>query len=397
MAGLLCLVLPRLTDAAYEPEKFADSSRRWAINVGFAEYYNDNIDTTTKDPVSGRQSTAAVALKVNVPAERTFFRMNTIYGVTYSPDKVSGKTEQSVTFDGLLSHTFNPRLVVNVNDTVRYALEPSTSDIISGKSTQLQQSGNYLENNTVASLSYDLSRRWTTTVRGGWDLWRYDNSAVASNDDRDVYSINMDLTYSLTPRTFVGAGYRYSEDDYVTPGSNDIRNSTSNFGYLTFSHTFNPQLGINVNAGAQVTSFSGGTQDSSPFGDMALYYNYSRDTSMSLGFRYGITTTEAGVFRSSDTGTVFGRVNYQITPKLQAAVNGLFSHSTYQNPAPYSFPPGTPIPQGQDTFQVELSLTYVFNHWSSASLDYSYQEVNADIAGSSYTQNRVGLGLSLKY
>jgi hypothetical protein len=397
IAGWLCLVWPWLCQAAYEPEKLGDSSRRWAINVGFVEYYNDNINTTTANPQSGYQSHGEITFRANVPSEQTFFRMNSTYGLTYSPSQASGKTEQSAAFDGLLSHTFTPRLVASISDTMRYALEPAVSDIINGQSIRLQQSGNYLENNTAALVSYDLSRRWTMSVRGGWDFWRYESSASATNNDRDVYSAGMNLAYGLTPRTFLGAGYSYSESDYVTPGSNDLRNSTSNFGYLTFSHAFNPRLSINFNGGVQLTSLGGGTQDTSPSGDMALNYAYSRDITMSLGFRYGITTTQVGEFRSSDTATVFGNLNYHLTPKLQAAASGLYTRSTFRNPAPFSFPPGTPIPKGQDTFQVSLSLTYVFNRWSSASFDYSHQETTSDFVSNSFTQNRVGLGVSLRY
>jgi hypothetical protein len=324
--------------------------------------------------------------------------MNTTYGVTYSPDRTSGQTEQSVVFDGLLSHTFSPRLVANVNDTVRYGIEPPVSDIISGKSIQLQQSDNYVENNASTSVSYDLSRRWMMTVRGGWDLWRYESSVNASNNDRDVYTVGPQLVYSLTPRTFVGSGYSYTVTDFVYPGSNSLRNSTSHYGYLSFSHAFNPQLSINLDAGVQLVEHPDGTQDTAPAGDMALNYNYSKDMTVSLGFRYGLQTYSGdSVFRGTDTQTTYAQMSYRVTQKLQAALTGLFSYSSYQNPVPGAFPPGTPIPSGEDTFSVSLSLTYLFNRWSSASLDYSYQEVNSDIAGNSFTQNRVGVGVSIRY
>jgi hypothetical protein len=397
-AGLLCLLFPRLAPAAYEPERLPDTSRRWAINVGFFEYYNDNIDTTTKNPTAGQQSYGEIALRVNVPAEQTFFRMNTTYGVTYSPDRPSGKTEQSVVFAGLLSHTFTPRLVANLNETFRYALEPAVSDIINGQSTQLQQSGNYIENNTTTSISYDLSHRWVMTARGGWDLWRYETSVNSSNYDRDVYSGGMDLVYSLTPRSFVGAGYSYTTTDYVDPGSNSFRNADSNYGYLSFSHAFNPQLSINLDAGAQLVEYPGGTQDTSPAGDLALNYNVSKDMTVSAGFRYGLQTyTSSSAFRSTDTETFFAQANYRITQKLQASASGFYSYSTYQNPNPLYFAPGAPIPKSENSFSVNLSLAYMFNVWSSATLNYSHQEVNSDFSGGSFTQNRVGVGVSLHY
>jgi hypothetical protein len=394
---VFCTVLSRLADAAYEPEKLGDSSRRWAISVNSYGYYDDNINTTTTDRQSGFQNFTVIGLTANIPGDRTFFRMNSDYGVTYSPGRDTGEIEQSVVFNGLLSHTFTPRLVVNLNDTVRYALEPSITDIISGRSTQLQQSGNYLENNTGASINYDLSRRWTMSLSGGWDLLRYDSSIQASNNDRNVYSGGVNLSYGLTPQTFVGAGYRYSVSDYTTSGSNDFKNSTSHTLYGTFSHAFNPRLSISVDAGGQVAEFSNGNRNTSPYGNLALNYNVSQDLVASLGYRYGITLNQQDVFRSTDTGTLFGQLNYRFTPKLSATGSGLFSHSTYQNPDPAAFAPGTPIPKGEDAFQVRLSLNYMFNRWSSASIDYTYEDVNADLAGNSFTRNRIGVGVRLTY
>jgi hypothetical protein len=398
LAGLLCIAFARFAGAAYEPESLPDTSRRWSVSAGAYAYYNDNINTTTTNQLAGWQSYQEIKLRVNVPAEQTFFRMNTTYGVTYSPERTSGQTEQAVLFDGLLSHTFSPRLVVNLNENFRYALEPAVSDIINGQSIQLQQSANYIENNTAATINYDLSRRWQMSVRGGWDLWRYESGINSSNYDRDVYSTGMDLLYALTPRTFLGAGYRFTSTDYVNPGSNSYRNADSHYGYLVFNHAFNPQLSVNMDAGGQLVEYAGGTQDTSPAGDIAVNYNFSKDMTMSLGFRYGLQTyTSSSAFRSTDTQTTFAQMSYRVTRKLQASASGFYSYSEYQNPNPAFFAPGRPIPKNENSFSVNLSLAYIFNLWSSASVNYTYQEVNSDFSGNSFTQNRIGVGISIHY
>src|SRR5438477_11270163 len=71
LLGLACLVLPRPVLALYEPEKAGAASRRWAINVEFQEYYDDNINTTASNAVSGFQSSGTVGLKAETPAEQT--------------------------------------------------------------------------------------------------------------------------------------------------------------------------------------------------------------------------------------------------------------------------------------------------------------------------------------
>ena len=394
---LACLVLPRPALALYEPEKVGAASRRWAINVSSQGYYDDNINTTAKDQLGGFTSGATIGLRAEIPAEQTFFRMNSEYGVNYAPGRTSGEIDQTVVFSGLLSHTFTPRLVADLNATARYALEPAVSDIISGRSTQLQQSGNYFENNTAASISYNLSRRWTMTARGSWDLWRYDSSLNASNNDRSIYEGSADLIYSLAPRTFAGVGYRYSVQDYTYPGTNDARNAALQNVYLTFSHVFNPRLSANVNAGYESDSFGDGSQSTSPSGSLGLNYNYSRDAVVSLGFRYGFSATQNGQFGGSQTATFFCSANYRFTQKLFVTVNGLYANEQFLNPVPGAFIPGSPIPSSQDSYQIGLSLRYEFNRWVSTSLNYNYEEVVSQIAGNSFTRNRIGLGMNLSY
>ena len=381
----------------YEPERVGDATRRWAISASFQEYYDDNINTTTSNTVSGFQSGANVSLRAAIPREQTFFRMNSEYGVIYSPKQEDGDINQSVVFNGLLSHTFSPRLVADLFNTTRYALEPAITDIISGRSTQLQQSGNYFENNAGISISYNLSRRWIVTARGGWDVWRYDSSINASNNNRDVYTGGTDLIYSLAPTTFVGVGYRYTVSEYETPGTNDARNSTIQNVYLTLSHTFNPRFSASVNAGFESASFGNGSEDTSPSGSMSLNYNYSRDAVVSLGFRYGFSSTEVGAFRSTQTATLFGSANYRFTRKLFASASGIYANSTFQNPFPGFFAPGSSIPQDEDTYQIGLSLRYDFNSWVSSAVIYNYDEVVSQIDGRSYTRNRIGLEMRLSY
>ncbi len=200
----------------------------------------------------------------------------------------------------------------------------------------------------------------------------------------------------LSPRTFVGVGYRYTIVDYVNPGTNDARNSTAHELYLIFSHVFNPRLSFTANAGVDLQEFGDGTKDTAPSANVAVNYRYSDRATASLGFRYGITTTEVGLFRSTDSATLYGTANYQFTPNFSASLSGLYSQATFGNLQPGVIVIGTP-PQNEDTYRASLSLLYQFPRYVNLGLSYTYEDVTSDFPGRSFNRNRVTLRVDIRY
>src|SRR5207244_12377847 len=129
--------------------------------------------------------------------------------------------------------------------------------------------------------------------------------------------------YGLSPRTFTGVGYQFSVDDYVHPGSNDERNSTSQIGYFAFNQRFSSKFSSSMHGGMQLREFSGGTQDTSPFASASLNYNFARQGTASMGFRYSLFSTEVSGFRSTETAQLYGQARYRFTQKFSASTQGL--------------------------------------------------------------------------
>ncbi len=392
--ALLAVALP--ARAQYQPEQVGAGQRRWAISVGSILEYDDNINTTETQKQEGIRSGFTASLAGAMPREQTYIRMRYDFGGSYVTGRNQQGLEQSHVFDGLLSHEFSPRLKLDINDSLRRAVEPDLVEVTSGQGTQLQRRGDYLFNGAALSLGYDLTARWLVTLRAGMDLWRYDDPAFAAQNDRQVYSPAVELTHMLSPRTFVGVGYRYTIVDYVNPGTNDARNSTAHELYLIFSHVFNPRLSFTANAGVDLQEFGDGTKDTAPSANVAVNYRYSDRATASLGFRYGITTTEVGLFRSTDSATLYGTANYQFTPNFSASLSGLYSQATFGNLQPGVIVIGTP-PQNEDTYRASLSLLYQFPRYVNLGLSYTYEDVTSDFPGRSFNRNRVTLRVDIRY
>ena len=377
----------------YEPERFGDPSRRWAISVRTGGGYDDNPDTVSTNKQGSFVAGGAIVTQANLPLGQTFLRGRYQYQVSYTENRVGDELDESHSLDALLSHTFSPRLVLDLTDSARRGIEPELVEIQGGQPIELRRRGDYVFNSAGANLSYQLSRRWTASVRGNWELWRYDVDDVAFVNDRDSYLGNVECVYALSPRTYTGVGYQYLINEYDNPGSNDVRNSTAHIGYVTFSHTFNPRLSTAANVGAEFREFGDGTEDTAPSVSASLNYSFARDALATLGVYYSIALTEVGTFRSSDTTTIFARANYRLTQKLRVSVDGLYSLSSFRNPVPGTVNLG----DSEEAYRAGVTLSYDFTRLVSGFFNYNYDKADSDVSGRSFDRNRVGVGLNLLY
>ena len=108
-------------------------------------------------------------------------------------------------------------------------------------------------------MSYSLTPRWTASVSGNWDIWRYQEAAYATNNNHMDYSVTLSGVYSMNPRTALGVNYQYGGDIYNNPGFKNGLNADYNTGYLSLTHQFNPKLALVLNGGYTVRNSEDGT------------------------------------------------------------------------------------------------------------------------------------------
>jgi hypothetical protein len=363
------------------------------MNVSLREGYNDNVNTTSVNKEGSATTTIEPQLLVSIPLETTFFGLQYTYGTTYYSSRGS-KKDQSHTADLAFSHTFSSRLVLDVHDNVVRGLQPELVQVSAGVPVITRLRGDYLYNNLRGSLAYMLAQRWTASVSGGWQLWRYDDPGNSTSNDRDVYLATIGAAYTFNPRTTLGVNYQYGEVDYMNPGLNAARNSQSDTGFLTLVRRFSPKLSLQASGGYELRNFGDGTSATAPSANMSLSYSYAPKSALSAGFSYQLSTTEVAAYRATETASLFGQINHAVTLKLGVSANVAYSISTFQNPIP-----GLGLPAGleENAFLVGLRLTYEFKRWLNADLRYTYDQVSSDLAARVFDRNRVTMGLRLIY
>lgn len=379
--------------AVYNPFPLRDSTRPWALSLNTSVGYDDNINTTHANRDDSLTYGISPQALVNWVLEETFVGLRYTYSATYYEKRANW--DQSHSADFLFSHTFNPQLVLDMSDQFRRGVEPDLVELIAGVPVTIRRVGDYYYNNLSDTLTYNLSRRWTVSAAGSWQLWRYDDDTVAVTSDYDVYQEVGTLLYSVSPQTFVGANYRYAATRYKSPGINDARNSDGHAVYATLIQRFSPQLTALVNAGYEVREFEDGASSDSPYVVGSVSYSYAPGSAASLSVSYAFTDTGPGysTYRSSEAVVTALQVSHQITPKLRLSVSTSYSYGTYSDPLVVTVNQAL----NPETLSASAVLRYTFTSWLSSDLSYSYDLQFGDSAVTSFYRDRVSLGLRFVY
>jgi hypothetical protein len=381
------------TQAAYEPLKMPDPSRRWAVTLHTRGEFDDNINTAPSNERSSWKGVVEPELRVNVPLDQTFVGFRYGYRAVYFENRSGDPVDQEHRTDLTLAHTINPRLQLDLREQLRLGIEPElVEQRAAGDQLFRRRQGDYLYNSLEGGVSYNFTRRWTAALRGGWDHWDYEETQASIND-RDIYRGSLAMNYSIDRRTTAGVGYQFYHVDYDVPGPNDRRNSDAHIAYLSAVRRFNPQLSGQANVGVELREFGDGASDIGPWLDTSLTYNYGPQSAATLGFRYSITSTEVGTFRSADSADILVQITHRLTAKWVVSGTSTFSLDHFSNPVV----PGVSEDLTEETLSLAVSTRYQFTRWLSADLRYSFDQVTSDIAGREFTRNRISLGCRLVY
>ncbi len=419
-ALLLLLLTARTSFAQWDLTHAGDPSRNWGVAVTESVGYDDNFNATEKDRQSGIRSVSDVKLRANVPFERFFVGMQYDYQAIYPQDIKLGGFDETHNLNLTANYTVNPRLALNFNENFINSLQPGLVQNIAGAPVTVTQTSTYIYDNVGGGLIYSLAPRWNVSLNGSWDIWDYQSSVVASNNNHQDYSATLSALYLLDTRTTVGLNYQFGENVFVNPGPNDGLNAVSHTLYLSLSRRFNPRLSASLNGGYTIRESQDGTQSTSPSAYGQLVYNYGPMSTITLTVAQSLNEATVGVNRqfSAQQNTSFVlQINHRVTVRLRAIGDITYVYSSFVAPlngggatgpipiggfgGPTLIPPpgGGTISPNDQSLTAHLGLNYAFRDWASAVLDYYYiEQVSSDAALIvPYTRNQINAGISLSY
>jgi len=377
--------------AVYQPSQMPDPSRRWAVSLSLRQGFDDNANGSSVDKKGSATSIVEPRLYLNIPLDQTFIGLRYTYNMTYFWDRAGDDVDQAHIADVLFSHRFNPRLTLNINDSMRYGVQPElVESTISGPIVRRNE-GDYWFNALSGSLTWSASRRWLLTLGEAWEHWEYTDEANADANNRDSFATSASAVYTLDPVSSLGVNVRFGMNRYETAGADDERDSQSETLYLSYTHVFSPKLTAQIAGGGGFSQFGNGDNDFSPYASASASYTYAPESTASLSLSYSFTVSDTASYRSSDTLVISPQISHRLSRKARVALGADYVRYDLQNPRAGFLLPSSTV---EDAVRARVGFSYLFNRHLSADFNYYYERIWSDLGGRSYDRNRVSAGMS---
>ncbi len=250
--------------------------------------------------------------------------------------------------------------------------------------------------NTYVSYADNLTRNPDGT-------FRISNAGLLDSLD---HLAHIDGRYQIQPQTIGVVGFQYRETDYIGDQQlnqnpvvvSDQRNARSYYGYAGLDHNFRRDLTGSIRAGGRYTDYyndPANQNTGSPYAMASLQYSYAQGSYIQLGGSYDYSASSqfridqsGNLTLNTESGTVFGAVHHQITPKLYGSILAQYQNSTYY---------GGFYDNKVDQFiTVGLNLQYRFTPNFSAEVGYNYDKLDGEV-NPSYDRNRIYIGITGSY
>jgi hypothetical protein len=401
-AVFLLLAATSVCRGAWDFTAPGEPNRNWSAAVATGVEYDDNFNSTEFHRQSGYRLTSDLTLRAKVVGQRSLLSGQYDYGLLYPNYNHVGGVNQSHSLNASATYAVNPRLFLSLNEIFVDSIQPQLVQTIAKVPVTIVQAGTYIYDFVGTGASYSLTRRWTMSCAGNWDIWRYQEAAFATNNDHEDYSMTLSALYSLDPRTVVGVNYQYAASTYTHPGPKNSLNSDANTGYLSLTRQFNPRLSLAVNGGYTVRTSGDGSSSTAPSAYGALVYNYGPASTIALTGAESLNAATVGTtggFSAQENTSFNLQVNHRFTARLHTIIEGSYVYSTFILPVVGQ----TLVPQNVSPSEQSMvghwGIAYDFRQWLFTTLDYSYTRLissNANLA-QPYSRDTVSVRVVLAY
>jgi hypothetical protein len=437
--GLAALGASTIQSASAQALTNPDPTKPWTVSATLRGFYDDNIGTVPNDATlppgenrgtSGWQVLPAAAL--NWALDQTTISLDLLYSLKYyqnTPPGSTGHHDQTFSFGAGLTHNFNERTKLSVNDSFVIGQEPDFLRAGNTFATFQRVSGDNIRNQGSIGLNTQLTPKAGLGV--GYDNALYDykdtganltslyvGPSTAGTLNRIENRAHLEGLWQLAPETkgifgfqftqvgFTGdepiSGFSAVPSTWAMSSTRDYREYTL---YVGAEHNFLPNLTGNVRVGGSYHDYYNDPNAGNgwtPYLNGSIKYSYAPESSAELGVSYDLSATDvvglfgngpnpASVTVSANAGVVYAAITHRIIPNLFANVIGQFQNSHYNG--------GQFDGQNEQYYLIGLDLQYRFTRFFSANVGYNYDDLASNIGNPSrgYNRNRVYIGLTASY
>lgn len=389
-----------------------DTSKPWNVSAALRGFYDDNY--VTRPSALAQDSfgfEVAPRASWHPQLEQTTIVLSYAYSLKYYEDRSDDPIDQMHEADLQLRHQFTPRLKLSLTESFVMAQEPEILSPSGGVTIPLRTNGDNMRNYATLTGNMELTEELELQAGYSNTIYDYDEDGPGSYSavlDRMEHLAPVSLRWRFQPDTVGVLGYQYGQTDYsrkdlLAPGSaltGESRDSRSHYVFAGADHTFNPQLNGAIRGGAQFIDYVNAVppameDDVAPYVDANMTWTYNPGSTMQAGIKYSrVATDVVGSIANDPTmdqqaTTFYTAINHRITPKVTGSLNGMFQNGAFQG--------GSADGMAEQMYMVGLNLSYQINTFLSAETGYSFDRLDSDDGGRSYSRNRVFLGIRGTY
>lgn len=391
----------------------ADPSRSWGASASLRGFYDDNVNTASSNPVESFGFEVSPSLSFNLPLEQTSLAASYTYGYKWYDKKFNGKTDhddQTHRLAAQLSHAFNERLLLSVQDSFVIGQEPDELRVgNSADATDQRIPGDNIRNYGSITFNAQLTRQFGIEVGYGNALFDYADDSdfgLSARLDRLEHVAHIDGRWTIQRDTVGFIGYAFSLVDYTADlpvgfdFCSDSRNNLSHYGYVGLEHTFRPDLVGSIRGGIRYNDYYNSPDEEtgvSPYAQGNLRWTYAQESHLDFGASYDRSPTDQftvamdSITTDADTAVAYVALTHRIVPNLFGSVIGSYQYSIFNG--------GDLDGKDQQYCGVGVNLEYRFNRHVSANVGYNYDWLDSDsgVSNGEYDRNRVYVGATFTY
>jgi hypothetical protein len=408
--------------AQFNPGLTADEMQKaWSVAATLRGFYDDNYLTVPNGEGKRHSYGVEVAPQAsfNHSVDQTTFNANAVYDLKYFTDRKI--TEEAVTFNANMNHTFTEAYAMNASETFIYSQEPQVDGLVS---TPLRTSQNNIYNDATLGGTAELSKTLSLKASYQNNLYAYEQlqgdvpgparttPSFSALLDRIDQLGSLEADWKATDDLDALLGYQYENVDYTSPEAiiygatpaadinSKSRNNDSHFVFVGADYQFNSQLTASLRAGGQYIEYDNApthVNDTSPYVDASLNWQYMKDSSLLVGVKHqhnatdviGSVNAQGNPVLDTEATAAYVNLTQTIAGALTAGVLGQWQHSEFNG--------GNVDGESENFYIFGLNLAYRFNPYFSAETGYNWNKLISDVNGRDYTRNEVYIGVKGEY
>lgn len=280
-------------------------------------------------------------------------------------------------------HQFSERLKVSNNFYVTYGTNPNSA--FGYGATSALWNGQFLYGYNNFNVSYAWSPRLSTTSSYTFDGIAYEQSAVATSQDRYSHLFAQQIAYKVSQRTSLTAEYRYRMTDYT---KSPFQNYHSHFALAGVDHAWSENMSTSVRGGAEFFQNGRGSQ-AKPYAEGALNYAVAKQTQLRWFAMLGFNGALLGNYSSSYGVNTGVQLNHQISKRVSVNTGVSYAHSVLSG--------GTTPDQTQDAVFLNAGIGYQLMDNLNVNANYSFSTQLSNNPQVEFNRNRVSVGATASF